>query len=156
HWSSDALHHLARQAHDLHEFAVAELPGHGPEDPRPAGIVLRVDNHHGIAVELDVAAVLAAGGALGANHHRPDHCLLLDFAAGNDALDAANNDVPDARRATAGAAEHLDAHHFFGAGVVGHRHPAFLLNHGCCSLLERLLFCRSVGEGELRGRQVLD
>ena len=55
-----ASHHLARQADDLHEVAVAQLAGHGAENARAARIVVVVDDHHGVAVEPDVAAIGAA------------------------------------------------------------------------------------------------
>src|SRR4051794_41229849 len=50
-----------RQADDLHELAVAQLAGDRPEDARAAGILLVVDEDHGVAVEFDVRAVRAAG-----------------------------------------------------------------------------------------------
>src|SRR5215467_12442863 len=48
---------LQRQRHDLHVFPVAELTRHGAEDARRARLALFVDDHDGVLVELDVAAV---------------------------------------------------------------------------------------------------
>src|SRR5438477_12520858 len=90
------LHDFAGQTDDLHEVAITELAGDGAEDARAAGVILGVDQHDGVGVELDVGAVLAAGGAFGADHHGADDGFLFDFAASNDGLDAANDDIAQA------------------------------------------------------------
>src|SRR5512146_2635143 len=56
------LHHLGGQRDDLHEVLFAQLAGDGPEDAGAAGVAFLVDDHHGAAVEADVAAVGAADG----------------------------------------------------------------------------------------------
>src|SRR5262249_45760053 len=63
---------FSREADDLHEVAVAEFAGHGAEDARAARILFRVDEHHGVAVEADVAAVGPAVGRLAADDHAFD------------------------------------------------------------------------------------
>src|SRR5205823_4809358 len=75
--------------------------------------------------------------------------LLFDFAAGNDRLDAADDNIAKAGRAALAAAEHLEAHHFLGAGVVGHRQPRLHLNHGN-SPLDRFIAWRN--SREFRGQ----
>src|SRR5437870_1820748 len=46
-----SLDDLGRQADDLGEAALAQLPGHGAEDARAARVLLVVDQHQGVAVE---------------------------------------------------------------------------------------------------------
>src|ERR1700757_3756553 len=69
--------HLGGQRDDLHEVAVAQLPGHRPEDARPARVVLGVDQHRRVLVEGDVGAVLAPVGLLGPDHDRRHDLALL-------------------------------------------------------------------------------
>ena len=68
----------------------------------PRGILVVVDDHHRVAVEADVAAVGAAGRLLAADDHRPHDRLLLDVAAGDHALDAADDDVAQPGRSAGG------------------------------------------------------
>src|SRR5207248_6598931 len=118
-----------------------------------ARIVLRVDQDDGVGVELDVAAVLAPRRALGAHDDGPHDRLLFQLAAGDDRLDAANNDVSQARRAAFAAAEDLDAHHFASAGVISDRHAGFLLDHAAPSFFD-WLYCGAVDFRNLRPRQI--
>src|SRR5436190_9031893 len=66
---------FGREGHDLHVLG-AEFTGHRAEDARAAGVVFRVEQHQRVAVEADVAAVLAAGRHAGANDHALDHVAL--------------------------------------------------------------------------------
>src|SRR5215207_3822033 len=50
--------HLGRQRHDLHVLLVAQLARDRTEDTRRARLALLVDDHDGVLIELDVAAVL--------------------------------------------------------------------------------------------------
>src|SRR6185503_9350513 len=93
--------------------------GDGAEDARAAGIAFVVDQHDGVRIEPHVAAVGPAGGGFRSHDDALHDGLLLDFTGGQRVLDAANYDVAQTRHATAAAAEHLDAHHFLGTGVVG-------------------------------------
>src|SRR5947209_19942560 len=53
---------FSRQADDLHEIALAQLAGHGPENTRTARVVLGIDEDDRVAIEPNIAAVVAAGG----------------------------------------------------------------------------------------------
>src|SRR3990172_6779766 len=123
-------HYLAGEAHDFHELAVAELAGHRAEDPRAARVLVGVDQPHGVRIEPHVAAVLPAGGFLRPHDHGPHDRLLFDFARRQRVFHAANDDVAQPGHALAAAAEHFDAHHLFGAGVVGDIESGLHLDHG--------------------------
>src|SRR5262245_8412888 len=82
-----ALNHLGGQADDAGEAAVAQLAGHRAEDARAARVLLSIDDHHGIAVEADVAAVVAASRLLGPHDHALNDFAGLHFAARQRLLD---------------------------------------------------------------------
>src|SRR5262249_6343104 len=107
------------------------------EDACAAGVLLVVDQHQGVAVEADVAAVVAARRVLAADHHALDDIAGLDVAAGDGLLDAGDDDVAQPGVATPRAAEHLDAHHLLGAGVIRDVEVGILLNHGFLLPLRR-------------------
>src|SRR5690606_26859423 len=69
----------------------------------------------------------------GAHHDRVVDLALLDLAARDRILHRHLDDVADAGVTSLGAAEHLDAPHFLGAGVVGHVEVALHLDHGSAS-----------------------
>src|SRR5262245_31031986 len=89
-------HHLGSEADDLVELG-PEFAGHGAEDTRAARVVVVVQNDQGVAVEADVAAVLAPGGDAGADDHALDHVARLHFAARQRLLDAGADDVAQVR-----------------------------------------------------------
>src|SRR5207302_3103675 len=108
---SPKSHDLGRQADDFQETTFAQFAGHRPEDARAARVfIFLVEQHQGVAVEADVAAVLAARRLADADDHALDHLARLDVAAGDRLLDAGDDHVAQARVAPAGAAQHLDAH----------------------------------------------
>src|SRR6202012_3363125 len=82
-------------------------------------LALGVDQHRGIAVEADQAAVGTAHALGGAHDHGLEHFALLHAAARNGFLDRHHDDVADVGVAAVRAAQHLDAHHALGAGIVG-------------------------------------
>src|SRR5262245_32352898 len=131
---ADSSDHLGGEADDLGEGALAQLAGDRPEDARAARVLLVVDQHHRVAVEADVAAVGPAGGPAGADDHALDHLARLDLAAGDRLLDRGDDDVAQPGVAAAAAAEHLDAHALFGAGVVRYVEVGVFLNHRLVSL----------------------
>src|SRR5690242_18179774 len=88
-------HYFSRQVDDADEAALAQLAGHGAEDARAARVLLGVDEDHRVAVEADVAAVVAAHRLAGADDHALDHFARLDVAAGDRLLDAGYNDIAD-------------------------------------------------------------
>src|ERR687890_2552390 len=119
------LEHLRREAHDLHEVAVAQLARDRPEDAGAAGVVLRVDDHGGVLVEGDVRAVVAAELLLGAHDDRLDDVALLDRPLRVGLLDRRGDDVADAGIAPARAALDADAEDLARAGVVGDPEAGF-------------------------------
>src|SRR5436190_1108031 len=141
------LEHLRREAHDLHEVAVAQLARDGPEDAGPPRIVLRVDDDGGVLVEGDVGAVVAPELLLRAHDDRLDDLALLDRPLRVGLLDRRRDDVAHARVAAARAALHADAEDLAGAGVVGDLEAGLVLDHRArsttSSSLQRLL--RDIG-----------
>src|SRR3954470_7370044 len=123
------LEHLRREAHDLHEVAVAQLARDGTEDARPARVVLVVDDHRCVLVEGDVRAVVAPELLLRAHDHRLDDLALLDRALRVRLLDGGGDDVADARVAAAGAAHHADAEDLARPRVVGDLQTCLVLDH---------------------------
>src|SRR3954452_25343594 len=141
------LEHLRREAHDLHEVAVAQLARDGPEDSGAARVVLRVDDDGGVLVEGDVRAVVAPELLLRAHDDRLDDLALLDRPLRVGLLDRRRDDVAHARVAAARAALHADAEDLAGAGVVGDLEAGLVLDHRArsttSSSLQRLL--RDIG-----------
>src|SRR5690606_34999466 len=83
----------------------------------------------GVAVEADQRSVRTAH-ALGGPHDYGSHDLpLLHAAARNGFLHGHDDGVADARVLPLGAAQHLDALHTTGAGIVGHVKVGFHLDH---------------------------
>src|SRR5574338_375064 len=118
-----------RQGDDLHETLGPQLAGHRPEDAGSDRLQLVVEQHGGIAVELDQGAIGPAHALGGAHHHGAVDITLLDATTRGCVLDGDLDDVADARIATLGAAEHLDTHHRTRARVVGHVQHGLHLNH---------------------------
>src|SRR5262245_26996292 len=58
--SFPALQHFGRQRNDLHEPPLAQLARHRTEHARADRLALIVDEHGGVAIEPDVAAVAPA------------------------------------------------------------------------------------------------
>src|SRR3546814_7203145 len=86
-------------------------------------------------LETNQRTVGTAHALAGAHHDGVVDLALLDLAARDRILDRHLDDVADAGVAALGAAEHLDAHHFLGAGVVSHVEVALHLDHGSASLI---------------------
>src|SRR5205823_6149899 len=100
---------LGGQAHDFQEAALAQFPGHRSEDARAARVfVFLVNQHQGVAVELDVTAVIAPRRLLEADDDTLDDVAGLDIAARDGLLDAGDNHIAEAGVAASRAAEHLD------------------------------------------------
>ena len=126
-----SLQNFRCQRHDLHEALGAQFARHRAEDARADRLELGVQQHGGVAVELDQRAVAAAHALGGANHHGAVDLALLDAAARRAFLDRHLDDVTDAGVAALGAAEHLDAHDRTRARVVGDVEHRLHLDH-CC------------------------
>src|SRR4051794_19102343 len=121
--------HLRGQRHDAHELLVAQLAAHWAEDASTARGLVVLDENGGIFVEADVAAI---GTALLFLHPHDDalhHVALLHGGAGDGVFHGGHEDVTDRSVTTARVAQHLDAKHFFGSGVVSDPKSRFLLDH---------------------------
>src|SRR3569623_461996 len=79
--------HLRGQRNDLHETLVTQLTTHGAEDAGAARIVVRLDQHRGVLIELDVRTVGATALLDGAHDDRLDAIPHLDVAVGDRVLD---------------------------------------------------------------------
>src|SRR3954451_22411328 len=141
------LEHLRREAHDLHEVAVAQLARDGTEDAGPSRVVLRVDDHRCVLVEGDVRAVVAPELLLRAHDHGLDDVALLDRPLRVGLLDRRRDHVADAGVAPPRAALDADAEDLARAGVVGHLEARLVLDHRARSRIStsRQRFVRDIG-----------
>src|SRR5262245_49559825 len=128
--------HLRREGDDAHEAAVAQLPTDRAEDARAAGLQLLIDEHRGVLVEADVAAVRAASLLLRAYDDALHDLALLHGSTGHGVLHGGDEDVADARVATPRAPEDLDAQDLACTRVVGDLESRLLLDHGLPRPLE--------------------
>src|SRR3954453_2295061 len=69
--------HLRGEGDDLHELLVAQLATDRAEDARPSRFVVVADEHGGVLVEPDVAAVRPAPLLDGAHDDGLDHVTTL-------------------------------------------------------------------------------
>src|SRR5690242_2220358 len=123
------LEDLGSERDDLHELAGAELAGHRPEDARPDGLHVLVDEDGGVAIEFDVAAIRTAHLARGAHDDRLGHITLLHLGVRQRLAHRHDDHIADGRVFALRTAKHLDAEHLLGARVVGHVEHARHLNH---------------------------
>src|SRR5258708_18388839 len=124
------LQHGRRERDDLHEVALTQLARHRPEDAGAARVVLGIDEHRGVLVEADVAAIRALELLGGADHHGAYHVALLDLGVGLRHLDSADDDIAHRGVLAVAATEYADAQQLARAAVVGHLENGFLLDHG--------------------------
>src|SRR5258706_3001401 len=141
------LEHFRRQRNDLHELLAAQLARHRPEDAGADRLALLGDQHRRVAVEADRAAVGPADLLGRAHDHRLVDVALLHPAARDRVLDRDDDDVADGRVFPLRPAQHLDALHPAGAGIVGDFQVGLHLNHGSTSLAGR----GRVGSGRAPG-----
>jgi hypothetical protein len=120
---------FVRQRNNFHEASVTQLSSHRTKNTGAAWRLVFVDQHDGVAVELDVTSIGATRRLLGADDHSTDNRFLLDVAARDYAFDATYDDVTKSGNTATATAEHLDAHHLPGAGIVGYIKSGFLLDH---------------------------
>src|SRR5690606_31401592 len=83
-----SLQNFGSQRDDLHELLGAQLARDRSEDAGADRLQLGVEQHGGVAVELDERAVAAANALGGAHHHGVVDLALLDAAARGRFLDA--------------------------------------------------------------------
>src|SRR5438552_2371121 len=126
---TETSQHFRCERDDSHELLVAQLTADRAEDARAARLLLVVDQHRGVLVEADVAAVRPPLLLLGPDDDAFDDVALLYSRTRDGVLHRGDEDVADRRVPPLGAAQHLDAEHLLGAAVVGHPEPRFLLDH---------------------------
>src|SRR6187399_1874241 len=139
-----ALQNLGRQRNDLHEAPLAQLARHRAEHARADRLVLVVDEHGGVAVEADVAAVAAALLLAGANDHGLYDLALLHRAVRRRFLHRRRDDVAEARVAAGRAADRVDHGNLPRPRIVGDVENRAHLDHGgspvsSCVRLDRRL-----------------
>src|SRR5205823_1913984 len=81
------LQDLGGERDDPHEAARAEFAGHRTDDTGPDRLALVADQHRGVAVEADRAAIGAADLLRCADNDGAVHIALLDAAARDRLLD---------------------------------------------------------------------
>src|SRR5580765_213561 len=121
--------HLRRQRDDLHELLVAQLAAHRAEDAGAPGVTVALEDHCGVLVELDVAAIGTATFLRRAHDDRLDDVALLDVAAGDGVLHRGDDRVADTGIPSTRATENTDAQDLLGTGVVGDTQSRLLLDH---------------------------
>src|SRR5258705_656516 len=127
--ADEPLQNFRCQRDDLHETLGAQFARHRPEDAGADRLELGVQQHGGVAVELDQRAVLAAHALGGANDDGAVDLALLHATARRSFLDADLDHVTDRGITALRATEHLDAHDGFRARVVRDVEPRLHLNH---------------------------
>src|SRR5262249_30799123 len=88
-----------------------------------------LDDHAGVVIEANAAAISAAGGVTGAEHNRAPRSPLL-FPSPRSSLFYRDDDqLTHARVATSCATEHTDAHGLLCTCVIGNGEVGLLLDH---------------------------
>src|SRR5215203_1263655 len=121
---------LWRERHDLHVLLVAKLARHRAEDTRRARLALLVDDHDGVLVEPDVAAIPAARLLHRPHDDRAGDLRLLHRPVRQRVLDRDDHQIAEAGIAPPRSAKHADHERAFGARIVRHLDHRFLLDHG--------------------------
>src|ERR1700733_2921540 len=121
--------HLGCERHDLGELPPAQLAHHRAEDARADRLHLLGDQHRGIAVEADRAAIAAPHRKRRAHDHRLVHIALLHLAARDRLLDGHHDHVADRGGSPLRTTQHLDALPPPRPGVVGDFKIALDLDH---------------------------
>src|SRR5437588_4767819 len=124
-----ALQDLRCQRHDLPEVALAKLARDRTEDPGPARLVLRVEQHRGVVVETDHRSVAAAVLLGLTDHHRADDLALLHARVRDGVLDGGDEHVADLGGRPRRRAQHADHRELTSSGVVRAAHSRVGTNH---------------------------
>src|SRR6476620_634529 len=124
------LQDLGRERDDLHVLLLAQLTGDRAEDTNHPRLDRIIDDHDGVLVEADVAAVLPPRLLHRAHDDRLRDVALLHRAVRERVLHGHDDDVAEAGIAPAGAAEDANHERRLGARVVRDLHHRFLLDHG--------------------------
>lgn len=108
---------------------ISDLSGNWPEDTSASGLLVVIDNHRGVFIELDVGAI----GSLNARNASDDDGLhdvfFLDDAARSRALDRSDDNIPDVGSFSHRTAKHLEALNDLSAGVVSYFQICLHLDH---------------------------
>src|SRR6266849_3634896 len=130
-----ASNDLRSERDDLGELPVAQLAGHGAEDARAHGVVVGLEQDHGVAVEADIGAVLAADFLDRAHDDGAGDLALLHRPVRHRLLDGDDHNIAERGVALVGAAHDADALRLLGARVVRDVEHASGLDHGARSPL---------------------
>src|SRR6185503_8445289 len=106
-----------------------QLAGNRPEDAGADRLALAADQHRGVAIKADRAAVRTMDLLGGADNDRAVHVALLDAAARDRLLDRDDDHIADRRGLALRTAQHLDALHPPRAGIVGDVEVGLHLDH---------------------------
>src|SRR5690349_4757949 len=87
--------HFRRKRDDLHDTLAAQLARHRPEDTRAERLQFRREEHRGVRVEPDAAAVRATHAEGRTYHHGVVDLAFLHAAARRGLLDAHPDHVAD-------------------------------------------------------------
>src|SRR5262249_53763132 len=128
---------LGGEGDDLGELPVAQLTRHRPEDARAHRVVVRLHQHHRVAVEADIGAVPPPHFLHGAHDHRPRHLTLLHGSVGCLLLSCADLVVPQRTQPLVRAPQNADPLGLLGARVVRDVEHRPWLDHGSPSRLTR-------------------
>src|SRR3954470_12394527 len=124
------LQDLGRERDDLHVLLLAQLASDRAEDTRRPRLARIIDDHHGVLVEADVAAVLPPRLLHRAHDDRLRDVALLHRSVRERVLHGHDDDVAKAGIAPAGSAEDADHERRLGTRIVRDLHHRFLLDHG--------------------------
>src|SRR5271169_5948280 len=125
---------LGGQRHDPHEPARPQLAGDRAKNARADRLALVGDQHGGVAVEADRAAIGPADLLRRAHDDRAMHVALLDAAARDRLLNRNDDDVSDRCGLALGSAQYFDALDSTCARVVGDVEVCLHLNHAASPL----------------------
>src|SRR6516225_434080 len=133
-WALDSQD-LRGQRHDPHEPTRPQLAGDRTENARADRLALMGDQHSGIAVEADRAAIGAADLLRRAHDDRTMHVALLNAATRDRLLNRNDNDVTNRCGLALGSAQYFDALDSARARVVSDVEVCLHLNHGASPLV---------------------
>src|SRR5450830_687724 len=125
----DSLQDFRCQGHDFHELLSTQFACDRSKNTGTDRFQLGVQQNGGIAVELHQGTVLAANTFSGAHNHGVINFTFFDTATWRSNLNGYLDHIANASITALGAAQYIDAHYFFGTGIVSHFEPAFSLNH---------------------------
>src|SRR6058998_2465146 len=120
---------LRRERDDLHEVSLAKLACDRPEDPRPAWLVLRIQQDCGVVVEANERAIGAAVLLRLTNDHRPHDLALLHARVRDRVLHRGDEDVADLGGRPGGRRQDPDHRELARPGVIRATDPRVGSDH---------------------------